>query len=112
MEQFCAHLLPVQQQAISTAQLAGCRFEARRYERDVRDAVKLSREGYPYRSPRWVTTTEYEVFLPDGTSAGTGEDIYECALIALSILNTPAPSETTSKVSKEIFRLDPWNEQK
>jgi hypothetical protein len=104
MEAYCAQLLPTQQHAIATAQLAGCRFEQRTYERDLGWVPGRK------RAEQLVTTSEYEVFLPDGTSAGIGEDIYECALIALSILDTP-PTRPSAQESSTLFKLDPENEQ-
>lgn len=98
------HLLPVQQQAIATAQLAGCRFEARSYERRVGYGV-WNKSELPWRY-KWIVTTEYEIFLPDGTSAGIGEDIYECALIALNFLNYTTPV----KPDETLFKLAPENE--
>jgi hypothetical protein len=102
---YVATLFPFQQQAIATAQLAGCRFECRRVER----SLGWERDMDRFRQ-KWVDTTEYEVFLPDGTSAGEGEDIYECALIALSILNTPAEPRP-SVIAAGLFALSPENEQ-
>jgi hypothetical protein len=99
---YMATLLPLQQQTIAKAQLAGCRFERSTVQRFL---------GWDFavrKSNGWIETTTYEVFLPDGTAAGTGEDIYECALIALSILDTPStPTETLTG----LFKLSAENEQ-
>jgi hypothetical protein len=103
---YTATLLPIQQQAIATAQLAGCRFERRSTERDIRGEVRRSREGQPYRPALWIGTTKYEAFLPDGASAGTFEDIYEGALVCLSILNTP---EQKPDALAGAFQLMPEN---
>lgn len=100
---YMATLLPLQQQAIAKAQLAGCRFERTHTQRF------LGWDRQSRKSGGWVSTTTYEVFMPDGTAAGTGEDIYECALIALSILDTPEPALGADMTS--LFKLSADNEQ-
>lgn len=102
---FVATLLPVQQQAIATAQLAGCRFERRTYERFLGFVSKAEWREQGAKRQQWAKTTEYALFMPDGTLVGVYEDIYECAVIALRRLDGP-PSHPTDKM----FKLDPWNE--
>lgn len=106
MEAYVAPLLPVQQQAIATAQLVGCRFE-----RIV--TMRLAGFWEGYRGPRWINTTSYEAFLPDGVSVGTFEDIYEGALACLAVLNAPAvpPLVPPLVPARALFKLDPENEQ-
>jgi hypothetical protein len=103
---YVATLLPLQQQAIATAQLAGCRFERRSVERHT----GIWRPVPGDKISKWITTTQYEAFLPDGTSCGVAEDIYECALIALSILDTPHGAPRRGALPDGAFALRPDNE--
>jgi hypothetical protein len=95
---YVATLLPVQQQAIATAQLAGCRFERREVTRDLGWSIRRS-------SDRYIDTTVYDVSLPDGAYIGMFEDIYEGALMCLNWMNT-----THGVPTENLFQLREDNE--
>lgn len=102
---YVATLFPFQQQAIATAQLAGCRFEQRATSRSA---------GWENELGKWrfksIDTTEYEAFLPDAQSLGCFEDIYEGAVRCLALLNADeAPRR--GALDDGAFALQPENEQ-
>lgn len=101
---YVATLFPLQQQTIATAQLAGCRFERRTVERH---SGVWGRVGF---GAKWITTTVYEAFLPDGTQVGTFEDIYESAIVCLSILDTPHGAPRRGEIASGAFALLPEND--
>lgn len=96
-----ALLLPVQQQTIAMAQLAGCEFKAYRTERHI---------GYIQgnHANRWVETTEYAATLPDGTIFGMFEDVYEAAAACLDHLNG---HNKPAELNPDLFYLLLENEQ-
>jgi len=96
-----ALLLPVQQQTIAMAQLAGCSFEPKMTERHI---------GYVSGnySSNWVMTTLYVATLPDGTVFGLFEDLYGAAVACLDHLNG---HNEPIKLDPDLFRLLPENEQ-
>lgn len=104
MAAYVESLFPAQQQAIATAQLAGCRFERRSVERN------LGKSRDEWAGQRWITTTEYVAFLPEGTEVGTFEDIYEGALKCLSILDPPHGAPRRAETAAGAFALLPENE--
>lgn len=109
---YIATLLPLQQQAIATAQLAGCRFERRSTERCIQDdSPRVSREGRAYFPTKWIATLEYAVFLPNGDSVGTFEDIWEGALACLNYLNHTHEAPRRADFADGAFALRPDNEQ-
>lgn len=95
-----ALLLPVQQQTIAMAQLAGCEF---------RPQTVMRHTGFGAGENRWIDTTEYVAFLPDGTQLRAAfEDLYEAAVACLDHLN--GHNEPT-KLDPDLFRLLPENKQ-
>jgi hypothetical protein len=98
-------LLPVQQQAIAMAQLAGCEFRARWTERYLGHAGAFMPDtGYT----GWAVTLEYTALLPDGTKLGVFEDVYLAACACLDELNG---HNKPTELNPDLFRLAPGNEQ-
>lgn len=98
-EEYHEALLPLQQETIARAALAGVRWE----RIEVTDWEWRGR-GRMHKNKR----TKFIGLLADGTSFGEFEDIYECALVGLSVVDT---SEQPARPDIDGFELREDNAQ-